>query len=112
MGMEFGVIARYFPENGIGLMQTNREEVIFFRARDAHYLMLDLEENRIIFSNRHDYIPREGDLVVFERAKYYGNISGIEYRAQMWGKYASWLVFHASQMFKLKQLLKEGKKDE
>lgn len=106
MGMEVGIVARYFPEKKIGLIQTNGEDVIFFRLRDACHQILDEEENRIVFTNHRELIPREGDLVVFERATYHGNISGIKYRASRWGSYSTWIFFHFAQLVNLKRLLR------
>ncbi|HEX2073980.1 MAG TPA: hypothetical protein VHF92_09360 [Geodermatophilus sp.] len=107
MGMEVGIIARYFPEKKIGLIQTNGVEVIFFRQRDACHLLLDEEVNRIVFTTHRDLTPGKGDLVVFERASYHGDISGIKYRASHWGSYSTWTVFHFVQLVNLKRLLRD-----
>jgi hypothetical protein len=106
MGMEIGVIARYFPEKKLGLIQTNAEDVIFFRQRDACHLLLDEQQNRVIFTGHRELTPRTGDLVVFERAAYHGNISGIKHRASHWGSYSTWIGFHFVQLVNLKRLLR------
>jgi hypothetical protein len=108
MGMEVGVIARYFPEKKLGLIQTSVEDVIFFRLRDACHLILDEDKNRIVFTNHRELTPRKGELVVFERAKYHGDLSGVEYRASQWGSYSTWLVFHFVQAVNLKRLLRDA----
>ena len=107
-GMEVGVVARYFSEKKIGLIQTNREDVIFFRLRDACHLLLDEQVNRIVFTGHRELTPREGDLVVFERATYHGDISGIRHRASHWGSYSTWVTFHFVQLVNLKRLLRDA----
>jgi hypothetical protein len=107
MEMEVGVIARYFPEKKVGLIQSNSEDVIFFRLRDACHQILDEEENRVVFTSHRELIPHKGDLVVFERATYHGNIAGIRYRASRWGSYSTWIVFHFVQLVNLKRLLRD-----
>jgi len=108
MGMEVGVVARYFPEKKLGLIQTNSEDVIFFRLCDASHLLLDEEKNRIVFTHHRELTPRKGDLVVFERAAYHGKLSRIKYRASHWGSYSTWTLFHFVQLVNLKRLLRDA----
>ncbi|SFK79378.1 hypothetical protein [Geodermatophilus ruber] len=107
MGVEVGIVARYFPEKQLGLIQTNSEDVIFFRLRDACHLVLDEQENRIVFTGHRELVPRQGELIVFERAAYHGDISGIRHRASHWGSYSTWIVFHFVQLVNLRRLLRD-----
>ncbi len=106
--MEIGIVAKYYPEKKFGLLQTNNADVVFFWARDAYHMMLDEEQNHIVFTNKRDYIPRRGDLLVFERAKLPGSaVPEIKYKARKWGSYSTWLFFHLFQMINLKRLIRE-----
>jgi hypothetical protein len=106
--MEIGIVAKYYPEKKFGLLQTNDADVVFFWARDAYHMMLDEEKNQIVFTNKRDYTPRRGDLLVFERAKFPGSaVPEIKYKARRWGSYSTWLFFHLFQMINLKRLTKE-----
>jgi hypothetical protein len=113
MSMEIGVVAKFYAEKKFGLLQTNDSDVILFWARDAYHLMLDEEQNRIVFTNKRDHVPRRGDLLVFERAKFPGSaIPEIKYKARRWGSYSTWLFFHLFQMINLKRLTREEKEKE
>jgi hypothetical protein len=107
-GMEFGVVARYFPKKKAGLIQTNRDDVVFFWAKDAHHLKLDEAENRISFRTRREHIPRVGDLVVFERHQRYSAVPGL-IQARAWGSYSTWVMLHGIQIMNLKWLIRQQK---
>jgi hypothetical protein len=106
--MEFGVVARYFPKKKAGLIQTNRDDVVFFWVKDAHHLTLDEAENRISFTTRRAHIPRVGDLVVFERHQRYSAVPGLM-QVRAWGSYSTWAMLHGIQIMNLKWLVRQQK---
>jgi hypothetical protein len=113
VSMEIGIVAKFYPEKKFGLLQTNSADVVFFWARDAYHLMLDEEPNQIVFTNKREYIPRRGDLLVFERAKFPGSaVPEIKYKARRWGSYSTWLFFHLIQMINLKRLTRDEADEE
>jgi hypothetical protein len=103
--VEFGVVARYFPSKKAGLIQVSADDVIFFLNKDAHHLKLDTTHNRIIFASRRNLIPRVGELVVFDRHRYYSTVPGLT-QARMWGAYVTWVVLHSTQVMNLKRLVR------
>jgi hypothetical protein len=106
IGMEFGIVARLFAEKDAGLIQTSRDDVLFFWVKDAHHLKLDETENRINFSTRRKATPRVGDLVVFERHQRYSAVPDLM-QARAWGSYSTWAMLHGIQIMNLKWLARQ-----
>jgi hypothetical protein len=101
--MEFGVIAAYFPAERAGLIQTSRDDAIFFWSKDARNLKLEMNLNQIQFSTPRKLTPGVGQLVVFERHRRYSAVPGVV-QARAWSSYSLWLVVHGVQVVNLKAL--------
>jgi hypothetical protein len=107
--IEFGVVARTFPKNNVGIIQPNKEEVIFFQGKDRRRLKVDHRLNQIVFGDPHRYpnILKEGTLVAFTRNRHYSAVPGMQ-QAGKWTDYPTWAFLHAYQLFTLKHLTKTG----
>jgi hypothetical protein len=106
--MEFGIVARTFPEHNVGLIQPNKNEVVFFQGKDRRHLRIDQELNQVVFGGQHrtPIVLKKGSLVVFIRNRYYSAVRELE-QAGQWTDYSTWAFLHTYQLFALKRVVKD-----